>query len=112
MCDRIVVMYAGRVAEVGPTGQVFNRPRHPYTAGLHDSTAELGGNRTVRPIPGQPPSVGERINGCPFAPRCAHAQQRCRDWEVELLAAGQGRVACVRHDELELVRATGQEVAG
>jgi len=101
--DRVVVMYAGRVAEQGTADRIFNRPQHPYTAALHACTPELGSGRPVQAIPGQPPSVRESLTGCPFAPRCPHVRPACRSSEVPLVGHDEGKVACVRHDELHLM---------
>ncbi|MCB9519653.1 MAG: ABC transporter ATP-binding protein [Myxococcales bacterium] len=79
VADRVVVLYAGRVCESGPTRDVFHTPAHPYTRGLLDSVPRLDthGERLV-PIPGLPPDPARRPPGCPFAPRCALADDRCR----------------------------------
>jgi oligopeptide/dipeptide ABC transporter ATP-binding protein len=101
ICDRIVVMYAGRVVEEGSAAEVLRRPRHPYTLALlravptRDSTIE-----ELKAIPGTPPAPEEAVPGCPFAPRCEFAQQQCGQ-PVELVAIGAGRMtACRRHQLL------------
>jgi oligopeptide/dipeptide ABC transporter ATP-binding protein len=101
ICDRIVVMYAGRVVEEGSAAEVLRRPRHPYTLALlravptKDSTIE-----DLKAIPGSAPAPDEVISGCPFAPRCEFAQPQCRQ-PVELVAVGAGRMsACRRHQLL------------
>jgi len=78
---RLAVMYAGRLAEAGPTAELLGRPRHPYTRGLldalpHPEALEAGGARLV-PIGGSPPSLGRVPDGCPFHPRCRYAQPSC-----------------------------------
>jgi oligopeptide/dipeptide ABC transporter ATP-binding protein len=81
MADRVIVMYAGRVVEVGDVMTIFSSPRHPYTTGLMDSIPKLGGgDEWLRPIPGQPPSLISIPSGCPFHPRCflSNGRQRCR----------------------------------
>ena len=91
ICDRIVVMYAGRVVEEGAAADVLRRPRHPYTLALlravptRDSTID-----DLKAIPGSPPAPDESVEGCPFAPRCEFAQPRCRE-PVELVPIGGGR---------------------
>jgi len=77
--DRVVVMYAGKVAEVGTVDDIFYRPRHPYTLGLLSSLARLDRRRTdrLRPIRGQPPSLVRVPPGCPFHPRCPFATEVC-----------------------------------
>ena len=77
--DRVLVMYAGRVAEYGTTRELFTNPRHPYTWGLHDSIPPLEGGRPqrLRSISGSPPAISERPQGCAFAPRCAYRFDAC-----------------------------------
>ncbi|HET6350742.1 MAG TPA: ABC transporter ATP-binding protein [Coriobacteriia bacterium] len=86
MADKILVMYAGKPAEVGTTDQVFYRPMHPYTWGLMDSIPrhDVTEKEALCPIKGQPPSLVTLPPGCPFAPRCPYAKDRCRT-EVPLL---------------------------
>ncbi|MCI0548301.1 MAG: ABC transporter ATP-binding protein [Candidatus Rokubacteria bacterium] len=79
ICDRVAVMYAGRIVEMGPVRQIFRTPAHPYTRALLESIPRLG----VRPdrltaIEGQPPDMAGLGPGCAFAPRCPHAMERCR----------------------------------
>ena len=78
-CDRTMVLYAGNVAERGPTAALFARPAHPYTAGLLDSIPPLRGARPARlpQIAGAPPNPAERPAGCPFQPRCAYGHAAC-----------------------------------
>ncbi|MGD9892767.1 MAG: ABC transporter ATP-binding protein [Dehalococcoidia bacterium] len=82
LCDRVLVMYAGRIVESGPVEQIFRAPRHPYTAALIGSVPVLGGQRgRLFQIEGQPPNPLTLPDGCPFAPRCPHADDRCRSEE-------------------------------
>jgi peptide/nickel transport system ATP-binding protein len=77
-CDRIAVMYAGRIVETGPVAAVFSAPQHPYTKRLLDSLPVIGGTRELAPpIPGGPPAPGEHPEGCVFRPRCPYAKERC-----------------------------------
>lgn len=78
VADRVAVMYAGRIVEVGPAGQIFDHPRHPYTAALLRSLPQLrpASGQTLAPIPGSPPTLNERPAGCAFHPRCSHMQGR------------------------------------
>jgi peptide/nickel transport system ATP-binding protein len=77
-CDRIAVMYAGRIVETGPVHQVFAAPQHPYTKRLLDSLPVIGGSRELAsPIPGGPPDPAELPTGCRFRPRCPYAAERC-----------------------------------
>jgi len=78
ICDRVAVMYAGRIVETADVFQLFDRPSHPYTRALLESVPQLGRTDRLRSIPGQPPAAGETIRGCPFAPRCPLADDRCR----------------------------------
>ena len=79
MCDRVAVMYAGRIVESGPVRAIFREPRHPYTEALMASVPRL--DETVKRLPsieGQPPALHRLPAGCRFAPRCAYADDRCR----------------------------------
>ena len=79
VADRIAVMYAGRIIEQGPVGRIVRAPRHPYTAGLLAAT--VGAQSRGKPlpaIPGAPPDLARLPAGCSFAPRCSHADARCR----------------------------------
>jgi oligopeptide transport system ATP-binding protein len=81
LADRVVVMYAGRVVELGDVFTIFNSPRHPYTVGLMNSLAKVDLDREwLEPIPGQPPSLVHLPPGCAFHPRCTLSQGRaiCR----------------------------------
>ncbi|HET7719703.1 MAG TPA: ABC transporter ATP-binding protein [Acidimicrobiales bacterium] len=80
LADRVQVMYAGRVAELGGVDDIFAHPRHPYTRGLLQSLPKLdatGGGSRLTPIPGAPPSMLNPPPGCPFHPRCPMAQDVC-----------------------------------
>jgi oligopeptide transport system ATP-binding protein len=78
MARRINVMYAGHIVEQAETNELYGRPRHPYTVGLLQSIPRLDEDRgELIPIQGQPPDLSREIKGCPFAPRCFNAQERC-----------------------------------
>lgn len=81
MADRIIVMYAGRAMEEAPSGALFYTPSHPYTVGLLRSVPRLdrGDEGRLIPIDGKPPNVSKPIPGCPFAPRCLWAQDKCHN---------------------------------
>ena len=94
LCDRVVVMYAGRIVEQATTRQLFAHPRHPYTRGLFDCLPKIEepkGNR-LTPIVGQPPNLLRLPRGCTFHPRCPSAFDRCRVEEPPLLPLPDGQV--------------------
>jgi oligopeptide/dipeptide ABC transporter ATP-binding protein len=94
-CDRVLIMYAGRVAEEGPVGVVFRRPRHPYTQKLLASFPNIRADRrTLDVIPGSPPDLRMPPPGCRFAPRCAFAMDVCRTVVPPEVTFGETRVAC------------------
>ncbi|MFE5614726.1 ABC transporter ATP-binding protein [Streptomyces sp. NPDC056470] len=100
ICDRVYVMYAGRIVETADTAALFDRPRHPYTAGLLACTPRIeAGASAPRPIPGRPVSLAEAPPGCAFAARCVHAQARCTEETPVLARHGDGLAACHRADE-------------
>jgi oligopeptide/dipeptide ABC transporter ATP-binding protein len=79
MCDRVAVMYAGRLVEIGPVRRIFKEPAHPYTRALLDSVPRLGTkSERLTAIDGQPPDLATLPPGCAFAPRCLHVMDRCR----------------------------------
>jgi len=95
-CDRVAVMYAGRIAEIGEARTVFVEPAHPYTQALLASTISLR-TTELRFIPGAPPDLSDPPPGCRFHPRCEHAMQQCRRNEPIDMATTAGRVACWLH---------------
>lgn len=104
IADRIVVLYAGRVAELAPSETLLREPRHPYTAALLRSRLDIDMERT-RPLPtleGGPPDPRHLPSGCPFAPRCAFALPACEE-SLPALEGDAGRQdACIRREELDL----------
>ncbi|MHA7852069.1 ABC transporter ATP-binding protein [Roseovarius sp.] len=93
--DRVAVMYAGRLAELGPVREVLTDAHHPYTAGLMASTPLASqGHRRLRQIPGAMPRLGNLPPGCAFSPRCDHMQDRCRHDPGPTLDTCDGRAAC------------------
>lgn len=94
-CDRVLVMYAGRVAEEGPVDEVFRRPRHPYTQKLLSSFPNIRTDRrTLDVIPGSPPDLRMPPPGCRFAPRCSFAMAVCSEVVPPEVAFDGVRVAC------------------
>lgn len=95
-CDRIIVMYAGRIVESAPIGQFLSDPAHPYSKSLLQSTPVLGSKKPPEPIAGSPPNMGEEIIGCAFAPRCPMATGDCRRGSAPVLSkiGEQHEVAC------------------
>jgi peptide/nickel transport system permease protein len=89
LCDRVAVMYAGRIVEMGMVGDVLGRPAHPYTSRLIDCVPkpDRGGAR-VEPIAGLPPKLDELPDGCAFADRCDFVEASCRSGEIELRQVG------------------------
>ncbi|HET9840754.1 MAG TPA: ABC transporter ATP-binding protein [Nocardioides sp.] len=100
LCDRITVMYAGRVVEEGPAAQVFADPLHPYSGALSAAFPRVGdpaARFAPAGLPGDPPDPRQLPGGCSFAPRCPRAAEICLPAEPELASYAEGRVAaCVR----------------
>ena len=100
LCEKVAVMYAGRIVEEGPTKSVLQAPAHPYTKRLIACVPELGGGRRELPsIPGLPPVVDNLPKGCAFAPRCEKAQESCHSGEVCLRGMGPRSVRCLYPEE-------------
>ena len=101
IADRLAVMYSGRIVEEGPTDQVFDQPRMPYTQGLLASVPRFDAPQAeLVAIPGQPPDPARRPPGCAFAPRCALALPACDATPPALRALGAGQsAACIRTDD-------------
>ena len=101
VADRVMVMYAGRKVEQAPVGEMFRRPAHPYTRGLLASTTRVDRPPTDRlvQIAGFPPNRLARREGCPGAPRCAFAVERCTPAPAEVEVGREHRAACHRADE-------------
>src|SRR6056297_1499409 len=96
LCDRVAVMYAGRVVEEGSTEDILQAPRHPYTARLMACVPELGGGkRRLEAITGLPPAVDKLPEGCAFADRCLKVQTECRRGKIPLDWQGDRKVRCL-----------------
>ena len=81
MCDRMAVMYAGKIVEHGSVRDLFRAPKHPYTQALLGSMPRLGSKEPLYAIPGQPPNLAKLPSGCAFHPRCAYAMPQCSEQE-------------------------------
>jgi oligopeptide/dipeptide ABC transporter ATP-binding protein len=98
--DRLLVMYAGQVAELAPTKELFDRPLHPYSQGLLAAFPSIRGPKVrLLGIPGAPPDLARPPAGCRFAPRCPHAESRCSAAEVPLHSVNGSLVRCVLAEE-------------
>ncbi len=97
--DRVAVMYAGRIAEIGPVHEVINQPAHPYTMGLMAAIPDITVDRDhLNQIDGSMPRLNAIPPGCPYNPRCPRVFDRCRSQRPDLLLAGATRAACWLHD--------------
>jgi peptide/nickel transport system ATP-binding protein len=98
--DRLMVMYAGQVDELGGTREIFDQPRHPYTKGLLDAFPSIRGPRTpLRGIPGNPPDMARLPAGCRFHPRCPVAVEACTDTAPDLYPVNGSLVRCLRYQD-------------
>ena len=101
IADRVAVMYAGQIAELGPRDTIFANPAHPYTRALLDSIPHLSQARALKGIPGRTPSPGSRPDGCRFNDRCLFAIDECRQQVPELRTiAPDHEVRCIRVEEI------------
>jgi oligopeptide/dipeptide ABC transporter ATP-binding protein len=100
MCAELAVMYAGQIVETGSVSEIFQQPRHPYTAALLQTVPDFYNvRRGLLPIPGAPPDPSDLPAGCRFHPRCQFADERCVEGEFPLLPRGSGRqTACIHSD--------------
>src|SRR5690606_33719289 len=98
LCDRVQVMYAGRIVETADTRTLFYQPRHPYTRALQRSIPSLQQKGSeLYTIKGLPPDLSKPLPGCPFAPRCEFATEKCFNTPVQLLEVAPGHShACLR----------------
>jgi len=94
MCDRVMVMYAGRVVESGPVREIFNHPSHPYTQALLSSVPKMEEDvERLYSIGGQPPALWDLPTGCRFAARCQYAEDRCRHEYPPAVRVSEGHTA-------------------
>lgn len=113
MCDRVAVMYAGRIVETGDVRQIFNEPSHPYSEALLASVPKLE-ERTQRlySIEGQPPPLFDLPPGCPFAPRCEYAQDVCREaYPVRVEIGEEHTASCWKLLDFDISKADPDELA-
>ena len=101
ICDRVAVMYAGRIVELGPVRRIFRAPAHPYTQALLESVPRVGARRErLTAIDGQPPDLTRLASGCAFAARCARVMDRCRVEAPPATAVADGHLArCWLHGD-------------
>jgi peptide/nickel transport system ATP-binding protein len=98
-CDRVAVMYAGRIAEIGPVHHVINQPSHPYTRGLMSCIPDMASERErLQQIDGAMPRLNAIPPGCAFHPRCTQATSQCHTQRPELMPAGATQAACWLHE--------------
>ena len=111
-CDRVLVMYAGRIVEEASTEELFYQPKHPYNQALQRAIPALNERGTeLSTIPGSPPDASKLIEGCPFAPRCEYALEKCRTSEIVLKEVTPNHYsACLRVQLGEIDLAPGQAV--
>ena len=108
--DRLMVMYAGQVDELGATRTVFDRPLHPYTQGLLEAFPSIRGPKVpLKGIPGSPPDLARLPSGCRFHPRCPFAVERCAETAPELYAVDRTLVRCLRRQDGSLPVTSDQE---
>ena len=94
MCDRVAVMYAGRIVEQGPVRELFTAPQHPYSQALLSSIPKIGSKEPLYAIPGQPPDLATLPPGCAFSPRCSHSFERCVEDPPDFTLAADHRARC------------------
>lgn len=103
-CDRVAVMYAGRIAEIGPVNEVINRPAHPYTEGLMAAIPDITQSRDqLDQIDGAMPRLGAIPAGCAFNPRCPRVFDRCRVERPDLMPASATQAACWLHEKVAVM---------
>jgi peptide/nickel transport system ATP-binding protein len=104
LCDRVAVMYLGKIVEEGPVEAVFTAPRHPYTAALIEAIPEIDPHRPLptQPLPGEPPSPLNLPTGCAFHPRCRYARTMCSVVLPPIHSLHEHRYSCVLEEPLTL----------
>jgi peptide/nickel transport system ATP-binding protein len=111
--DRLLVMYAGQVAELGATKTIFDKPRHPYTQGLLEAFPSIRGPRVpLKGIPGNPPNLARIPNGCRFHPRCPQVMDRCREEAPGLIDVHGTLTRCLLYDAAAARKTAAQPAGG
>jgi len=115
ICEDVIVMYGGMIMEKGTVNDIFYRPQHPYTKGLHNSIPKdiVGQKKRLVPIEGSPPDLMNAPKGCPFSPRCKHAMEVCLEKPAPLFKISETQSsACWLHHpdapETEGIKKTGE----
>jgi len=112
LADRVAIMYAGQIVELGPARRIYSDPQHPYSKALRDSFPPLYAPlQEMRGLPGTPPDLRHMPPGCRFAPRCPIVTEACSRKEPELLPIGDGEVACLLRQPVSAERKTEPEPA-
>jgi peptide/nickel transport system ATP-binding protein len=99
--NRIAIMYAGKIVEVGPTERVFNNPKHPYTQMLIQSLPHVGDRGERKGISGRPPSLIDPPKGCRYAARCPFVMDRCKEASPELIEVEPNHFAACYLNEMK-----------
>ena len=100
IADKVAIMYAGKIVEIGPSEKIYTEPAHPYTKGLMASIPKIGGSKELVWIPGVPPDLRNPPSGCRFHPRCPFAMEICRREEPPYFEVGDKHIsACWLHKE-------------
>uniref|UniRef100_A0A7C3RMU9 ABC transporter ATP-binding protein n=1 Tax=Dictyoglomus thermophilum TaxID=14 RepID=A0A7C3RMU9_DICTH len=100
MADRIIIMYAGKLVEIGSAKDIFKNPLHPYTKYLIESLPRIGDKTLKKSVPGAPPSLLNPPSGCRFHPRCPYAMRECKEMVPDLVEIEKGhKVACFLHSK-------------
>ena len=100
VCDRVVIMYGGRIMEEGPVAEIFTKPSHPYTRKLISSFPSVDEDKPIDYTSGNPPNLLHPPSGCPFYSRCSFAIEKCKKEVPAIKEKNNIKVACIRSDEI------------